>query len=108
MGQIKLNVPRSIEMLTDDERDRLLRSALRLAAKRRARELAKERREALTRIRRHEHKYGMSFAEFERNKLPVLDTLQAHEDYNDWFFWTSVLARAEQAVDVLEKMETVA
>ena len=33
----------------------------------------------------------MPFQRFEAEQLPVLDTLQAHEDYNDWFYWQSVL-----------------
>ena len=46
MEQIELRIPKSIESLVSTERDRLLRSALRVAAKQRTRELAKERREA--------------------------------------------------------------
>lgn len=107
MEQIELRVPKAIELLVADERDRLLRTALRVAAKQRARELEKERREALTHIRRYERKYRAPFAEFERKKLRALDTVQAHEDYNDWFFWTRVLERAEKAFDALAKMETV-
>ncbi len=38
-----------------------------------------------------EKRYGVSFAQFEKDILPVLDTFQAHEDYNDWFFWQTVL-----------------
>ena len=33
----------------------------------------------------------MSLSRFEAEVLPTLDTLQAHEDDNDWFFWQSVL-----------------
>jgi hypothetical protein len=107
MGLIELRVPKSIETLVGRDQDRLLRPALRLAAKRRARELERERREALSHIRRYERKYGVPFAEFERKKLRKLDTLQAHEDYNDWFFWTGVLERAAQASSALKQMDTV-
>jgi hypothetical protein len=107
MGQIEMRVPRSVELLVGEERDRLLRTALRFAAKQRVRELEKERREALTHIRRYERKYGVPLAKFERGPLRKLDTAQAHEDYNDWFFWTGVLERAEQAAGALKKMETV-
>lgn len=107
MGQIELRVPRSMEMLASEERDRLLRTALRLAAKQRVRELEKERREALTHIHRYERRYGVTFSEFERKKLPKLNTLQAHEDYNDWFFWTGVLERVERALGAFRKMGTV-
>ena len=107
MEQIELRIPKSIELLVADERDRLLRSALRVAAKQRAREHAQARREATTHIRRFERKYGVTFGEFERRKLKTLDTTKAHQDYDDWFFWTRVLERANRAVDALKKMETV-
>ncbi len=107
MEQIELRIPKAIETLVGDERDRLLRSALRVAAKQRARELAKERREAATHIHRFERKYGVSLGEFERKKLRRLDTVQAHEDYTDWFFWTRVLERADRAANALDKMEAV-
>lgn len=107
MKSIELHVPNAIENLTSAEQDRLLRTALRAAARQRAHELTRERREALTHIRRYERKYGSTLAQFERKKLNGLDTAQAHEDYNDWFFWGTVLARAESAGAALLKLETV-
>jgi len=108
MTSIELRIPKPIQTLVSSEQERLLRSALRVAAKQRARELAQEHREALTHIRRYERKYGMALPEFERRKLRTLDTADAHEDYNDWFFWTSVLERARHAIDALKQMESVA
>jgi hypothetical protein len=102
-----MHVPKSLELLVGQERDRLLRAALRMAARQRAHELTQERREALTHLRRYERRYGVSLSEFERKKLAKLDTLQAHEDYNDWYFWAGVLERADQAADALRRMETV-
>jgi hypothetical protein len=61
-------------------------------------ELEKAHREALANIRRYERKYGVPFAEFERKKLRTLDTVQAHEDYNDWFFWVNVAARTKKLI----------
>ena len=107
MGLIELHVPQAIVTLVGDERDRLLRVALRVAAKQRVRELKKERREAVSHIRRLERKYGATLVEFERKQLGALNTAQAHEDYNEWFFWASVLARADKAQDALAQMETV-
>ena len=107
MTQIELRVPKAIEELVGDDRDRLLRTALRVAAKQRSRELATERREALARVRRYERKYHLSLAEFERKQLGALDTARAHEEYNDWFFWTRVLDRAEKASNALSKLEKV-
>jgi hypothetical protein len=108
MESIELRIPKPIQALVSDEQDRLLRSALRVAAKQRARELAKERHEALTQIHRYERKYGASLLEFERKKLRALKTVDAHEDYNDWFFWTTVLERANRAADAFKQMESVA
>lgn len=105
MKNIELRIPTAIENLIAAEQERLLRSALRTAAHQRARELAKERREALTHIHRYERKYGLTFAQFERKKLSTLTTPQAHEDYNEWFFWITVADRAEQAQAALQKME---
>ena len=34
---------------------------------------------------------AMSLARFEAEKLTEVDSFQAHEDYNDWFYWQSVL-----------------
>lgn len=107
MEQIELRVPKAIESLTSDERERLMRTALRIAAKQRARELTKESREALARIHRYERKYGVALAEFERKKLRALNTVQAHEDYNDWFFWTQVLARAKHVSHALKEMASL-
>ena len=107
MEHIKLNVPKAIQGLVGGERDRLLRSALRVAAKQRARELEKERREAVGHIRRFERKYNVSLPVFERKTLRTLNTVQVHEDYNDWFFWTHVLERADRATTALRKMESV-
>jgi hypothetical protein len=107
MKSVEIHVPNAIEFLTSGEQDRLLRTALRAAAKQRARELSKEQREATLHIRRYERRYGLTFAQFERKKLRTLNTLQAHEDYNDWFFWTTVFDRAEKARVALQKMEAV-
>lgn len=43
------------------------------------------------RVRYFEEKYGGSFEQFETSLLAGLDTPEAHEDYNDWFFWHEVL-----------------
>ena len=107
MRLIELRIPKPIQTLVGDEQERLLRSALCVAAKQRARELDKERREALTQIRRYERKYGAALPEFEHKKLRTLKTVDAHEDYNDWFFWTTVLERANRATDALKQMESV-
>ncbi len=46
----------------------------------------------------------MTFVEFEQTLLPTLDGQQAHEDYNDWFFWESVLAEKERLLQGLRSV----
>lgn len=107
MNTIQVRVPKAIEHLVQGEQDRLLRVALRVAAKTRAKELTLAKREASLNLRRFERKYGTTFKDFEKN-LRAINTLQAHEDYNDWFFWLSVLERTEKAHAAMEKLATAA
>lgn len=106
MTTIQVRVPKAIEQLVGGEQDRLLRVGLRVAAKKRAQELAQSKREALSHVRQLERKYGVTFKTFEK-RLEKQDTLQAHEDYNEWFFWMSVLARVKQAQAAMDKLRSV-
>ncbi|OQY94637.1 MAG: hypothetical protein B6D41_06920 [Chloroflexi bacterium UTCFX4] len=103
MNTIQVRVPKAIEQLVEGEQDRLLRVALRMAAKTRAKELTQAQREASANVRRLEKKYGMTFNAFEK-KLGAMNTAQAHEAYNDWFFWLNVLERVENARNAMEKL----
>lgn len=103
MNSIQVRVPKAIEQLMDGEQDRLLRSALRIAAKTRVKELTQERREAVTHIRRLERKYNATWTQFEK-QLPRTNAIDVHKDYNTWFFWTGVLERANKAQSALKKL----
>lgn len=103
MNTIQVRVPKAIEQLVEGEQERLLRVALRMAAKARAKELTQAEREALSNVRRMEKKYGVAFKAFEK-KLGTMNTVQAHEDYNDWFFWMNVLERVQNARTAMEKL----
>lgn len=103
MNTIQVRVPKAIEHLVQGEQDRLLRVALRVAAKTRAKELAQAKREASLNLRRLERKYGTTFKAFEKS-LGDINTVQAHEDYNDWFFWLSVFERTEKADTAMKKL----
>ncbi|TAH53053.1 MAG: hypothetical protein EYC68_05180 [Chloroflexota bacterium] len=103
MNTIQVRVPKAIEQLVEGEQDRLLRVALRMAAKTRAKELTQAQREASANVRRLEKKYGMTFNAFEK-KLGAMNTAQAHEDYNDWFFWLNVLERVQNARAAMAKL----
>lgn len=87
-----LDIPLSLANLPENEQLVLLRAGLYEAGRTRIRQLEAEIAEAEAEIQRFESRYRMPFAQFETEALPALDTLQAHEDYNDWFFWHSVLA----------------
>ncbi len=52
--------------------------------------------EAEAHVRYFEEKYGVSFERFEEKLLADLDTYEAHEDYNIWFFWREVLHMARR------------
>ena len=46
--------------------------------------------EAKRQLRRFETRYGLPLARFETEILVTQDSIQAHEDYNDWFYWQAV------------------
>lgn len=105
MTTIQVRVPKAIEQLVEGEQDRLLRVGLRVAAKKRAQELAQSKREALLHVRQMERKYGVTFRTFEK-KMDKEAALQLHEDYNEWYFWMSVLARVKQAQSAMDKLQS--
>ena len=88
---VTLNLPETWGKLPEQERNALLRAGVYEATRARVRQLQTEIAECKQQLRRFEQRYGMPFQRFEAEQLPVLDTLQAHEDYNDWFYWQSVL-----------------
>jgi hypothetical protein len=47
--------------------------------------------EAMKQVRRFETRYGLSLARFEAEILPNQDSVQVHEDYNDWFYWQAMV-----------------
>jgi hypothetical protein len=89
--QVTLELPEPWVMLSERERDRLLRAGVYEATRARMRQLQAEIAEYEQHVRRFEERYGMSLQRFEAEQLAGLDTLQAHEDYNDWFYWQTVL-----------------
>jgi hypothetical protein len=92
MAQVTtLELPLSLVSLPEREQMLLLRAGLYEAGRARIRQLEAEMAEAEVEIQRFETRYGMTFAQFETNALSMLDSLEAHDDYNDWFFWQSVL-----------------
>jgi hypothetical protein len=91
MTQVIVELPDILANLPPAERESLLRAGVHEAVQARLREIEVEIEEASARVRHFEQQYGTSFSQFETTLLPALDSFQAHEDYNDWFFWQRVL-----------------
>jgi hypothetical protein len=103
MTQVTIKVPHKLATLPLAEQDSLLRAGLFEAVRSRMRQLASEIEESKQHIEQYEKKYGISLSQFEVEQLPELDTLQAHEDYNDWFFWRETLRQNQQIMNELQK-----
>ena len=105
MSQMVLEIPDLLADLPSQERERLIRGGLYEATHTRIRQLEKEIAESQKHIRNFEERYKVSFAQFEKDVLPTLDTLQAHEDYNDWFFWQNVLVENEHLMSEMKRIK---
>ncbi|MCZ7575165.1 MAG: hypothetical protein M5U01_41985 [Ardenticatenaceae bacterium] len=103
MLEITLRLPEALGTLPPEERDFLIRAGLHEAVAARIRQLEAERAQAAEHIKIFEARYGMPLVRFETGLLPTLDSHQAHEDYNDWFFWHSVLAEKERLLASLRQ-----
>lgn len=95
MTQILVELPAALAELPPTERESLIRAGLYEATRARLRELEAKLAEAKLHLQQFEQQYGLSFERFEAERLPTLDSPQAHEDYNDWFFWQSVAAQQQ-------------
>ncbi|MBI1294203.1 hypothetical protein GC175_04505 [bacterium] len=85
-----VDLPDILAALPESERESLIRAGMNLAIRARIQEIEAELKEAMAQIQRYETQYHCSLRQFEEELLPKLDSLEAHEDYNDWFFWQSV------------------
>lgn len=90
MTQMLMEVSAELQALPEQERTLLINAGLYEAKRAWMKRLKAEIAEAAEHMKGFEERYGVTFLRFEREMLPALDTLQAHEDYNDWFFWHSV------------------
>jgi hypothetical protein len=97
-----LRLPETLMRLPEPERDMLIRAGLQEAMRARIRQLKAEIAEGRKQIRRFEARYGMPLLRFETDILPHEDSLQVHDDYNDWFYWQSVVAEKERLLANLQ------
>ncbi len=105
MTQMTLDIPDTLANLPQQERGLLIRAGLYEATRARIRQLEAEIAESEEHLHRFEAHYQVAFAGFESELLPTLDTIQAHEDYNDWFFWQSVLTEKQRLLAELQQIE---
>ena len=103
MTQVTFTLPPTLATLPLAESDSLIRAGLFEAVQSRMHQLTAEIEESERHIQRYEEKYGVSLARFEVEQLPDLDTLAAHEDYNDWFFWTETRQQNQHILAELKK-----
>lgn len=104
MSQMTLDVPDVLVGLPTREQALFIRAGLYEAGQAWRRRLEAEIAEAKAELTRFETRYGASFARFQATILPGLDTLQAHQDYNDWFFWESVLAEKQSWLAKMQRI----
>ena len=103
--QMNVNIPKALATLSPVDRDDLIREGLYEAVQARIRRLKANIAESEGRVHHFVEKYGVSFEQFEKKLLADLDTHEAHEDYNDWFFWSEVLRENQQLLSEIQKTE---
>ena len=102
MLEMTLRLPETLTRLPEAERDMLIRAGLHEAVRARVRQLESEIAATKEELRRFETRYGMSLPHFETDVLANQDSLQVHEDYNDWFYWQSLLEDKERLLSDLQ------
>jgi hypothetical protein len=88
--EMTLKLPETLIQLPEPERDMLIRAGIHEAMRARILQMRAELAEAKKQVRRFETRYGVSLARFESEILVNQDSIQVHEDYNDWFYWQAV------------------
>ncbi len=96
MSEITLNIPDVLTDLPKKEQALLMGRALRGAVEYRMVQVEEEIREGQGYLEQYEKKYGLSFQAYEKkiNDLEFVG-VDYQEDYNDWYFWTECVQRAQ-------------
>jgi broad specificity phosphatase PhoE len=102
MEEIRVTVPDGFADLIADET--IERGALRSLAKKRLAELEADREEAERHVGEFEDEYGMDFEEFE-GEFEDDATKEAHEDYNEWYFWRETRERTTKRIERVQNVE---
>lgn len=104
MALLTLEVPDQFMIIPQAERNNLLKIGLTQAISFIVKQLKDDIEKTKRDIALFEKRYSSTFSEFETNLLPNLETLEAHEDYNDWFFLERVLSEKQQSLLQLEQV----
>lgn len=104
MLEMTLKLPKSLRQLPEPERAMLIRAGLHEATRARIRQVQSEIAEGQEALRRFEARYGMPLARFETDILAQQDSLQVHDDYNDWFYRQSVLEEKLKLLAALQAL----
>lgn len=107
MVEMTLRVPQTLIQLPEPERGKLIRAGLQEAARARIHQLQADIAASKEELARFEARYGMPFSRFEEELLIQQDSLQIHEDYNDWFYWQSVLEEKQRLLADLQALDRV-
>jgi hypothetical protein len=105
MLEVTVKVPETLSRLSEAEREGLIRAGLHEAARARIRQLESEIAQSSEEVARFEARYGLSLTRFEAEVLTKEDSHEAHEDYNDWFYWQSVLDEKQRLLADLTALE---
>ena len=97
MKKIELEVPDIIFELPDEEKDKLMNTVFSISIQERLKKLKKEAEKAETKIDKFEKKYGFTLEEYEDEKIG--DSIEEHDDYMDWFYWTEVYNNSKQLIN---------
>jgi septation ring formation regulator EzrA len=102
MTQMTVNIPKVLASLSPKEREGLIREGVYEAVQTRIRQIKAEITESEKQVSSFEEKYGISLEQFEK-RLGNSESFQAHEDYNDWFFWSEVLNKNRRMLSALQE-----
>ncbi|MCP4421237.1 MAG: hypothetical protein GY805_31890 [Chloroflexi bacterium] len=100
---MNVEIPKALAALSPSDRANLVREGLYEAVQARIRSLKADIVECEAHLHHFTEKYEVSFEQFETTMLADLDTHEAHEDYNDWFFWMEVLHNNRQLLSEIQE-----
>jgi hypothetical protein len=103
--KVALTIPETFSALPLQEQELLLRAGLYEALHARIRQIESELDETTAQLAAYEKKYGVILAEFESQILADNDSLEVHDDYMDWYYWSRAQAEKQQLLSNLLRIE---